>query len=139
MNGATPIVGRGVLTRANARRRMVYVEEWGGNVQIQQLSYAQVNAIQAVAQIAVDTTTAQIKNRVQLSRFNFLMIRDSWIDENGAYVLTDDDFDAFQEQPHTVVNTLVTAINDLNQLDPAAAKEAKKNLEPTQNGASGIN
>jgi hypothetical protein len=136
---SAPMVGRAVLGRANARRRTVYIEEWGGNVQIRQMSAAQVSSIQAVAQSAVDTSTAQIKNRAQLSRFNFLMIRDSWIDDEGAYVITDDDFETMQNQPHTVISALVTAINEFNGMDGAAPKEAKKNSPATQNGVSGIN
>lgn len=130
------LVGRSVLGRGNARRKSIFVEEWGGDVLIQQLSARQVSAIQQLAGEAVDTSKQQVRDRGKLSRFNFAMIRDSWIGEDGALVLSDADYDTLVDEPHAVIETLVTAISDFNNMSGSALRDAKKNLEPTRNGAS---
>jgi hypothetical protein len=129
-------VGRGVLGRGNARRQSIFVEEWGGNVMIQQLSARQVSAIQQLAGEAVDPGKQQVRDRGKLSRFNFAMIRDSWIGEDGALVLSDADYDTLVDEPHAVIETLVNAISEFNNMSGTAVRDAKKNLEPIQNGVS---
>ena len=134
------IVNRSVVGRKeNRQRKYIDIPEWGGSVLIQQLSAAQVSAIQAIAADAVDATRAVVKDRAKLSRFNFAMIRDSWITEDGEPQLTDDDYVAITQEPNTVLQTLVTAISEFNRMDAGAAQEAKKNLPAMANGVSGFN
>jgi hypothetical protein len=131
------LVGRAVLSRSNAQRKRVYVAEFGGDVLIQQLSARQVAATQILAQESVDSA-GTVKDRAKLSRLAFAIMRDSWINEDGTPVLSDDDYEAMADQPHAATEVLITAIRDFSSLDPEATRQAKKNLEPTRNGASGI-
>lgn len=132
-----PMLTRAVLGRDNARRKTVYIEEWGGAVLIRQLSARQVSAIQQIAGEAIDAAKQQVRDRAKLSRFNFALIRDSWIGEDGQPVLSDSDYDGLVDEPHAVIEALVTAITEFNNMQPQAAREAKKNSEVTRNGASG--
>jgi hypothetical protein len=134
---ASNVVGHSVLGRGNAQRKSVHIPEWGGDVLIQQMSGRQVNSAQALAQEAVDAGKGLVKDRVKLTRFSFALIRDSWINEDGSYVLSDIDYDAISDEPHAATEKLIAEIRDFNGLDPAAAAQAKKNSATTQNGASG--
>lgn len=127
-------VGREVLGRRNAKTMTLYIEEWGGDVTLRQLSHAQVVAIQGLASEAVDMGKQQVRDRSKLSRFNFAMIRDSWIDENGEQILSDADYETIVNEPNSVIATLVTAISDFNAMGDQALSQAKKNSVATRNG-----
>lgn len=131
------LVGRAIFSRSNAQRKRVHIPEFGGDLLIQQLSARQVIATQLLAQEAVDGAGI-VKDRAKLSRLGFTLMRDSWINEDGTCVLSDDDYEAMADQPHAATELLIAAIRDFNDLDPAATRQAKKNLELTLNGASGI-
>jgi len=136
---AVKALGRDVLGRGNARRKHIVVEEWGGSVLIRQLSSRQVSEIQQLATEAVDSAKRQVRDRKKLTRFNFCLIRDSWISEDGTPVLTDDDYESLLDEPNAAIETLTTEISAFNNLGERAQADAKKNLEPTLNGNSGIN
>jgi hypothetical protein len=132
------VLGRDILGRKeNARRKTIPIAEWGGDVVIRQLSARQVSAIQGLASEAVDSGKGQVRDRAKLSRFNFAMIRDSWISAEGEQVLTDADYDVLVDEPHSVISTLVSEISDFNNMGDQAQAQAKKNSAVTQNGASG--
>lgn len=129
-------LGREVLGARLGKRMTVYVEEWEGAVILRQLSHAEVLTIQQMAADAVDLRTQAIRDRGALSRFNFELIRASWVDEQGESVLGADDFDALVGEPNSVITTLVQAISNFNGLTDDATDAAKKNFSVTQNGAS---
>ena len=132
-------VGREVLGRDNALRKSIEIEEWGGSVLIRQLSGRQVSEIQQLATEAVDPQKKQVRDRRKLSRFNFALIRDSWINADGSTVLTDDDYEAISDEPHAATEKLSNEIAAFNHLNERAEVTAKKNLEAMPNGASGFN
>jgi hypothetical protein len=130
-------LGRDVLGKRLGKRKRVFVEEWGGEVVLRQLSHAEVLHIQQMASEAVDLTTQGVRDRGALSRFNFELIRASWVDEAGEAVLGEDDLAALVGEPNAVITTLVKAISDFNALTEAAQEDAKKNSTVNLNGASG--
>lgn len=138
MSDQQKFVGRAILGRKeNFQRKTVHIPEWDGEVLIRQLSNKEVSAIQVLAVEAVDSGKGQVRDRGKLSRFNFAMIRDSWITADGEQVLSDGDYEMLVDEPHSVINTLVTEITAFNKFDASAQVDAKKNSATSQNGASG--
>jgi hypothetical protein len=133
-----PTIGRAVLGRGNARRKVVYIEEWGGNVLVRQISGRQYAALKQLAGEAIDTGKQQVRDRNKLSMFNFALIRDSWINEDGTPVLTDADYDMLVDEPTAVIEKLTSEISEFNGMGDNAQRDAKKNSALTLNGASGI-
>jgi len=146
MSQATrPIVGREILQKRVGKTMALYVPEWDGEIILRQFSHTQVVYVQSLATGAVDMDKQSIRDTSALTRFNFAMIRNAWVDEAGNPVLSDDDFDDTMAQPNSVIKLIVSTVaefNDMNENAKAAAKvhsDTKKNLAVTTNGASGTN
>ena len=98
-----------------------------------------MSEVQQLAAEAVDPQRRQVRDRAKLSRFNFALIRESWINEDGTLVLSDADYEALVGEPNSALETLTNEISAFNRLGDKSVTEAKKNLETTQNGVFGIN
>lgn len=120
-------LGREVLSRKQNKRLAVYVPDWDGDVQLRLLSYAEVSAIQRLAIKAVDVKSQSIKDFGLLDDFNWELLRQSWVDEDGELALTADDRAAMLAQPNAVIKLLVDAIREFNGLGDGAAGDAEKN------------
>jgi hypothetical protein len=123
------ILGREIVGQRHGKTREVPVEPWGGNILIRQLSHAEVMTIQGMATEAVDTKTQSIKDRTKLSKFNFELIRLSWVDESGAPVLhgKSDDYEWLVSQPNVVIKQITDAMAEFSGLKDDAAESAEKN------------
>lgn len=125
----TKRLGREIVGQSFAKTREVEVEEWGGNILIRQLSHREVMTIQGMAADAVDTKSATIKDRSKLSKFNYELIRLSWIDERGETVLhgKSEDYEWLVDQPNVVIKKLTDAMAEFSGLKDDAAESAEKN------------
>lgn len=121
-------LGRDVLGQRHGKTREVQVDEWGGPITIRQLSHREVVNIQGMAQSAVDAKTQRVTDRTKLTKFNFELIKRSWINGTDEPVLTDDDYDVLIDEPNSVIKVLVDAISAFNGLTETAKDEAEKNL-----------
>lgn len=120
-------LGRDVLGRKHGRTLEVRVAEWDGSITIRQLSHREVVLIQGMAQSVVDASTQRVADRGKLTKFNFELIKRSWVDDTDEPVLTDDDYDALIDEPNSVIKVLVEAISEFNGLTESAKADAEKN------------
>jgi hypothetical protein len=136
-----PILGRAILGTVKAKRKEVCIEEWGGNILIQQLSHGQKSEIDALAIDMVDTVKRTIKDKSKLPVASYTLLRLSWIDEEGRPILlnTPADYEAIMAEPDVVIDRILSEIRDFNGMTAEAKAEAKKNSAMSQNGDSGIN
>ena len=132
-------LGRELVGKKHGKTKEVYVPEWDGSILIRQLSHQEVVNVQGMAMDAVDTVTQSIKDRSKLTRFNFELIRLSWVDAEGNAVLSTDnaDYEWLVSEPNAVIRTLTDAMSAYSGLQPNAEKDAEKNSPTTLNGASG--
>jgi len=121
------ILGREIIGQKHNKTKELHVEEWGGSILIRQLSHREVVAVQGMAREAVDRATQSIKDGAKLTRFNFELIRLSWINEDGGLVLTPADYDALMDEPNAVIKKLTDGMAEFSGLSDAAEKEAEKN------------
>lgn len=123
------VLGREIVGKEYGKTKEIAVEEWGGSILIRQLSHQEVVTIQGMARDAVDQKTQSIKDRTKLSKFNFELIRLSWVDESGARVLegNDADYQWLVSQPNVTIKKLTNAMADFSGLKDESADDAEKN------------
>lgn len=121
------ILGREIIGQKHHKTKEVSVEEWGGSILIRQLSHREVVAVQGMAKEAVDRATMSVKDGAKLTKFNFELIRLSWINEDGELILTAADYDALINEPNAVIKRLTDEMAAFSGLSDAAEKEAEKN------------
>lgn len=123
------ILGKEALAGRSAfRRGVVHVPEWGGDIQIRELSAMEKAQAVTVATGMVDAETKSIRDATQLIRFQTLVIVAGWVDEAGANVLTADDATALEEQPAAIIARIADAITELSGLGAGEAPvDAAKN------------
>lgn len=123
------IVGREVIGRQHGKTKELLVEEWGGNVRIRQLSHNEVVVMQGMATDAVDKDSQSVKDRAKLTRFNFELIRLSWVDEAGNLVLTngEDDYNWLVSEPNDIIKKLTNEMAKFSGLQDESSEDAEKN------------
>ena len=133
------IIGREVIGKKHGKTKEIHVPEWDGSILIRQLSHQEVVTIQGMAADALDAATQTIKDRSKLTKFNFELIRLSWVDADGDPVLTSEkeDYDWLVSEPNAVIKALTDEMSLFSGLRDEAAKDAEKNSLTTLNGASG--
>lgn len=121
------LLGREAIGQKTGKTKEISVEEWGGSILIRQLSHRQVVAIQGMASDALDRETKTVKDRTKLTKFNFELIRLSWVDEAGESVLSEEDYDSLIDQPNAIIKKLTDEMAEFSGLSETADKDAEKN------------
>jgi hypothetical protein len=109
----------------NLKTVEIYIEEWGGDIFVRQLSAGEMKRLQQLAVKGVDLSSKNIKDVTKLDDFKYALVACGWVDENGNQVLSsDDDRKKLEEQPFVIIEKIANAIGVLNGLlEDADAKE----------------
>ena len=99
-------IGRDVLTRrAGFKRATVAVPEWGGDVQIRELSAGEILHIPLIQETHKDHATPRVLAHMLIS---------GWIDDNGVNLFTWDDYDNLIAMPAGIVTRIANEISQLS-------------------------
>ncbi len=99
-------IGRDVLTRrAGFKRAAVNVPEWGGDVQIRELSAGEILHIAHIQSKGGDGATSALLAHMLIC---------GWIDDNGVNVFTAEDESAILAMPSGIVTRIANEISQLS-------------------------
>lgn len=142
-----PVLGREVLGNRILKRKALEVPEWGGVIFVRELTGREAIPI---SQGALEISQAREKGELsaeQVVRWHTLTVRYGWINEDGSYVLGDDDMETLMDESQDTVERIADEIRALSgmkkkanseQVDQTSAvADAKKNSTLTAKRGSG--
>lgn len=142
-----PFLGKEILLSSTLKRKPIYVDEWGGEVLLRELTGREAEPVQ---QGAVEIQFARQKNEFSAAKamtWQAKTVALGWINEDGTHVLETKDLDDFiKATPSAIIVRLAREVRILSGLEAATDNEdespvedAKKNSTRTRNTASGSN
>lgn len=118
-------IGRDALTRrAGFKRAAVAVPEWGGDVQIRELSAGEILHIAHIQAHGGDAATSALLAHMLIC---------GWIDDNGVNVFTPDDAEAILAMPSGIVTRIANEISQLSGAGPLTGGNAADAVADAKN------
>lgn len=128
------MLGKAALRSYALKRQTIEVPAWGGEILLRELTAQEQTNLAVTGKLLKDAGKEEAK---LVAETMALIIRLSWINEDGSPVLTSADTGELLSQPLHILQPIADAAIALSGMAAAAAEEAKKNSTKTQSAASG--
>lgn len=121
-----------ILSAPGFKRRLLYLEAWGGHVWVREMSMAERNEYQVAAQALADSGENGEVSDEQGIRFMAGVVSSVVLSEDGQPLLSLDDAVAIGDKSLGTLQEIIAASTALSQV---TVPEAKKNLKNDLNGS----